>query len=223
MAFAEEQGIEKGLGIPGRGIAAGTDINVFDQGGMRDGLNFMAKTSEQAGSDGFFGKDGYGLAMIDGAGNDSTAGALIIGRVKLTGIVRAATPSEPAVKLYQLSPAKVRRRLFDGNLAEAPRLTPTVVSQNFTAAKDKDGTRLVGKIKGGKGPAGFGDVRLGDDIPAYGSEPRLGRQAAGNDVIIGIIVINKLVTQSGSSGKSNKNQQRDQAEPDRTRGGQSAI
>ena len=175
VAFAEEQGTEKGLGITGGRIAAGTDMNIFDQGGMRDGLNFMAEASEQAGGNGFFGKDGYGFAMIDGAGNDGTAGTLIIGRVKLAGIVRAATTGDPAVKLYQLSPAKVRRRLFDGNLAEAPRLTPTVAGQNFSAAKGKDGMRLVGKIKGCKGPAGFGDVGLSDDIPAYGSEPRLSR------------------------------------------------
>jgi len=208
VALAEEQGIEKSLGIPGRRIATGTDMDVFDQGGMRDGLNFMAKASEQAGSNGFFGKDGYGFAMINGAGNDSTAGTLIIGRVKLAGIVRTATSGEPAVKLYQLPPAKMRRRLFDGNLAEALRLAPTIAGQNFPAAKDEDGARFVGKIKGGKNAAGFGDVRLGDDIAAYGSEPRLGRQAIGGNVIIGIIMVNKLVTESGSGETRTKRETR---------------
>jgi len=169
-------------------------MDVFDQGDMRDGLDFMAEVSEQAGSDWFLAEDSNGLAVINGAGNYCTVGVLVIGRVKLAGIVRAAASSEPAVDLYQLSLTQVRRRLFDGNLAEALCLAPTVVGQDFPAAQDKNGTRFVGKIEGGKGPAGFGDVGLSDDIPAYGSEPRLGWAATCNDVIVGIIMINEFVT-----------------------------
>jgi len=213
-ALTEEQGTEKGLGIPGGGITAGIDMNVFNQGRSGNGLNFMAEASERAGSDGFLGNDGNSLAMIDGAGNYSTVGVLVIGRVKLAGIVRAAASGEPAVKLYQLSLTQVRHRLFDGNLTEAFYFLPTVVCQHFTAAKDKNGTWFVGKIEGSKGPAGFGDIGLGDDTAAYGSEPRLGLVAMCNDVIIGIIVINKFVTQSGSTGKTNENQHRDQTTPD---------